>query len=107
MGETFGTAWARNFDDPDSAIAYWYRSLCDERLTPEDVARGFAALRESGDQFPPSLPRFVALCRKPAGERREHAAMYREFQKALPPPRDPQKARAALDTMRKAVTKVP
>lgn len=103
MGTMFGRVWEQNFPEPESAIEYWFGTLNDERVTPEQIAMAFQSVRDSGEQYPPTLPRFLALC-KARHQQREDAQMYREFPKALPAPRgDAGKARAALDKMRAAI----
>lgn len=82
MAAIYGHKWVSSYgaDDADDT---WLRGL--GGITPNEVAGALSACVERGDPWPPTLPEFRALCRAPK-ERRESAAAYREFPKALPAP---------------------
>lgn len=81
MAAIYGHKWVSSYGADDSDDT-WLRGLGD--IAPQEVADGLSACIERADPWPPTLPEFRALCREPP-DCRPHAAMYREFPKALPP----------------------
>ena len=75
MQRVYGAKWASQYGDTDDGT--WTTALAE--FSEAEVFAGIQACIDSGDEWPPSLPQFRALCR-PAP--RENAAMYR-----LPPER--------------------
>lgn len=82
MAQMFGHRWASSYGTADRG-ALWRRGL--DGLAPADLAVGLQACMAQALDWPPTLPQFRAMCR-PVAERRESAAAYREFPKALPAP---------------------
>lgn len=82
MAQMFGHRWASSYGAADRG-GMWRKGL--DGLTQADVAIGLRACMEAAMDWPPTLPQFRALCRPPK-ERRENAAMYRDFPPALPAP---------------------
>lgn len=97
MTAIYGHRWVSSYGADDDGDT-WLRGL--QGVTGAEIAAGLETCCSRGEAWPPSLPEFRALCRPPK-DRREHAGMYRDFPKALPPPRDPAKARAAIEAMRR------
>lgn len=60
MGEMFGHQWASQ--QGDSPNDTWLRGCAD--LSVEQLSEGLKALLKRGDDWPPSLPAFRALCRE-------------------------------------------
>lgn len=58
MSEMFGHTWLR--DQGDEPNDTWIRGLRD--ITAQQFGRGLTACRDSGSDFPPSLPKFRAMC---------------------------------------------
>jgi hypothetical protein len=84
---------------PDAVKGVWCDSL--GRYSVEQILAGIRALEESGVTFPPSLPEFVALCkRKPAPV----VAMHQPL--ALPAPRTDGELAAARAKVERLVATV-
>lgn len=59
MLEIFGHKWESNYGmEPTEG---WRRSL--KGITPEMIAKGFQALYEKGEEWPPSATEFAAMCK--------------------------------------------
>jgi hypothetical protein len=73
-------------------------------LSPEQIANGLKACVHAGEDWPPSLPRFRAMCLGSSEEQRENAAMYQRPEcLALPKPRPSRDhARPYLQALRQA-----
>jgi len=56
----YGKKFAEEFGD---AIEIWFRTFQERGIKPEDIKRGIDACLDSGDQFPPSLPKFLRMCK--------------------------------------------
>jgi len=94
MEELYGRRWTESWADDEHAMAFWHSRLSAHRITPEQIAAGFVRLESAGDDWPPSLPRFISLCRQgPRG------AMHREY-RALPAPADRRSGPDALAALR-------
>lgn len=113
MAAIYGHRWVSSYG-PDDSDDTWLRGL--GGITPREVAAGLSACVDRADPWPPTLPEFRAMCRTPP-DRRPHAAMYRDFPKALPKPERAaltaeqaaeaqaaaERARATLRAMREAL----
>ena len=62
MAQMYGTKWTHNYGDEPNAT--WAAGLAG--LTDRHIARGINAVMDSGEEWPPSLPKFKSLCK--AGE---------------------------------------
>jgi len=62
MAEMFGTKWTHHYGE--TPLTSWAVALAD--LTDRHIARGINAVMDSGEEWPPSLPKFKSLCK--AGE---------------------------------------
>ena len=100
MTEMYGHRWTASFgDSPSEKWAHFVDRADDAMLT-----RGLSALVKRGDDWPPSLPEFIRLCRP---EKRENAAMYhcpldRQLPKKLTD-EDREKGREGIAAARKAL----
>ena len=56
----YGKKFAEEFGD---AIEIWFRTFQERGIKPEDIKRGIDTCLDSGDQFPPSLPKFLRMCK--------------------------------------------
>lgn len=74
MTEIYGHKWTSSFGDSDGE-GTWAKGLAD--MSGEELKTGFVACVTSGDEWPPSLPKFRVMCRPPAAQKRENEAMYR------------------------------
>lgn len=84
---------------PDAVKGIWCDSL--GRYTVEQILAGLRHLEESGVTFPPSLPEFIALCRrKPAPVIAMHQPL------ALPAPRTDGELAAAREKVERLVATV-
>lgn len=105
MAEIYGHKWMSQFgecaDDRGnltSAAQTWSQGLATIPL--EAISTGFSALVEKGNEWPPSLPEFLALCQP-----EKPLAAYHRITKALPPPEvDEQIARESLAKIRKILS---
>jgi hypothetical protein len=50
-------------DQFGTAIEVWFRTFQERGLGTDDIKRGIDACIDSGDQFPPSLPAFLRMCK--------------------------------------------
>ena len=93
LAEIYGHRWVSQYGDSHGAMDTWQRGLRD--LTRDEISAGLRALLTRDDAWPPSLPEFLQLCRKPIPDPAH--ALYR----ALPKPRtDPERVAQALDDLR-------
>jgi len=62
MGAMFGHTWASQYGESPTGLAgdTWGAALAG--VTPQQVADGLRATLALGEEFPPSAPRFRALC---------------------------------------------
>lgn len=82
FGTMFGQKWISNHGTAD-ARHVWGFMLHGAGITLHDVEQGLDRVLQSGREWPPELPEFLAICRnKPAP--RENAAAYREYPVPLP-----------------------
>ncbi|MBF0339689.1 MAG: hypothetical protein HQL95_01835 [Magnetococcales bacterium] len=58
MTDWYGHLWTDHHDEQDNGT--WLRDLSD--LSPAQIHRGLAAVRDEGEKYPPSLPHFRKLC---------------------------------------------
>jgi hypothetical protein len=81
----------------------WQKGL--KGLDGKLIAHGLEKCLESGEDWPPSLPKFRAMCLGSSEEQRENAAMYRPPEcLALPKPRPRRDhARPYLQALRQAL----
>lgn len=89
----YGAKWTASIEGiEDEATSEWALQL--SGLTGEDIARGLAAW---SDEWPPSAPEFKKACRQYV------TAAHRPFDKskALEHKPDPEKAKEAIDEMRR------
>ena len=86
--QMFGQSWINKHGSKASPV--WRRQL--EHLKQRDIQRGLRALMELGQDNPPSLPRFVELCRN-----RNYLP---EYQSLPRPDSDPAIADAAFAELR-------
>ena len=63
MAEAFGTRWTKSMGDLPTAT--WEAGLRD--LNDKQIARGIYHVINSGDEWPPSLPKFKAHCKNCEG----------------------------------------
>ena len=106
MAEIYGHKWVSQFgecaDDRGnltSAAQTWSQGLATIPL--ESISLGFSALVEKGNEWPPSLPEFLALCQP-----EKPLAPYHQIATALPPPEvDEQIARESLAKIRKILSR--
>jgi len=69
----------------------------------KQIKSAFERIKAAGEQFPPSLPKFLSYCKNNTDWAHKGAA-YKRFRKALPkPPADKNKARSAFADMRNAL----
>lgn len=83
MQAMFGNNWRNRFRTEKQialALGEWAKGL--EGVTLEDVDGAFVILVESGTEWPPSLPEFIALCRKSCKGLTHNTAAYREFKRS-------------------------
>lgn len=80
----------------------WAHGL--EGLTQAEINRGFEAIAKSGDDWPPSLPEFLAKC-KTIPHKINSQAYKIHKRSALEKKADPVKAGIAIDAMRAALNK--
>ena len=99
MGELYGHKWASQMGTAPSEL--WLKAL--SGLSDEQVKVGVNACLYSEDQWPPSLPEFVARCRP---SKRENAAAYRYVPMLPHPPVNEPLARKAIDAMKAKVQAV-
>lgn len=97
----YGTRFTSTYgEEPNPA---WVEKIAD--LTDEECAAGCRRLRDSADDWPPSLPGFVNACRpRDAGVRYLGVPLTDEQKRALAlprPPVDPEKIKRHLANMRK------
>jgi hypothetical protein len=60
----FEAIYGKKFSEEfGNAIEIWFRTFQERNLKPEDIKSGIDACLDSGDQFPPSLPKFLRMCR--------------------------------------------
>ena len=105
MSEIYGHKWVSQFGevcdlngDLSSAAQTWSQGLATIPL--ESISLGFSALVEQGNEWPPSLPEFLALCQP-----EKPIAPYHRIATALPPPEvDEQIARESLAKIRKILS---
>lgn len=60
MEKIYGKRFTEEYGN---AIDFWYRAFQEKGLTGEDLRTGLNACLDSGDQFPPTLPKFLRMCR--------------------------------------------
>lgn len=60
MTNMYGHRWSSQFSNPD-AVCRWEAALA--RCSGEQLAKGLAACLNSGKEWPPTLPGFLALCK--------------------------------------------
>lgn len=62
MAEIYGHTWVSGYTaDPDGTAGQtWGKGLAG--LSGQDIARGLSACLASGDEFPPTLPKFRKMC---------------------------------------------
>tara|TARA_Y100001963_G_scaffold149862_2_gene230048 strand:+ start:452 stop:835 length:384 start_codon:yes stop_codon:yes gene_type:complete len=102
MAEIYGHKWMSQFGECadergnlTSAAQTWSQGLATIPL--ESISLGFSTLVEKGNEWPPSLPEFLALCQP-----EKPLAPYHRIATALPPPEvDEQIARESLAKIRK------
>ena len=63
MAEMYGTKWTNHYGDTPNAT--WAAGLAG--LTDRHIDRGINAVMDSGDEWPPSLPKFKSLCKSGEG----------------------------------------
>lgn len=100
MEEIFPHKWSSKVGPVGSnAFKTWHREL--EDLSLEQISSGLKACVHTGEDWPPSLPRFRALCIEHGS-----AAMYQAPDGlSLPKPRPSRdKARPYLQALRQALT---
>jgi hypothetical protein len=95
MAQMYGHRWVSAYGETYDAqgelsetAKMWKSGLAG--LTPQQIARGLEQCMALGDDWPPSLPKFRALClEKQAGDPHSiHAAAYKQPEcLALPKPR--------------------
>lgn len=56
----YGTKFSDQFG---TAIEVWFRTFQEKGIEADDIKRGIDACIDSGDQFPPSLPAFLRMCK--------------------------------------------
>lgn len=101
MTELYGHRWISAWGEvsnPDgtltSAAQTWAQGL--GRYSLNEIRQAFEKLIERGDEWPPTLPAFMGLCRE-----KRAAPYHRVFGPALPPPEvDPVFIREQLKKMR-------
>ena len=59
MAEMYGTKWTHHYGDEPNTT--WACGLAG--LTDRHIARGINAVIDSGEEWPPSLPKFKSLCK--------------------------------------------
>jgi len=64
LWQRFEAIYGKKFGEEfGNAIEFWFRAFQEKGLRGEDLKRGLDACLDSGDQFPPSLPKFLRLCK--------------------------------------------
>ena len=82
MQSIFGNNWTKQFrNETQAELAFREWSSEIEKLSVDELKVGFNALIESGAEWPPSLPHFIALCKRQQSGLRHNTAAYREFRK--------------------------
>lgn len=99
MQTIYGRQWAAAIGGDQkayqAALAQWGRALA--RYEVDDVGRAIDTAQRHYVDWPPTLPQFVALCRRPA--------CHRELPKALPKPRNKSKAAEAIRELKSIIHK--
>ena len=75
MEQIYGSKFTSEFG---SAIDFWFRAFTERDLRAADLKRGLEKCLDAGEQFPPSLPKFLSYCRP-----KRHAA-HVPFEKEKP-----------------------
>lgn len=89
MTQMYGEAWIKKHGESPTEI--WKKLLAG--MTETQIKRGLRATFESGNEFPPGLPKFAEYC-KGGAQLPEH--------RMLPKPKgDPEKAMAAIEEMKR------
>ena len=102
MGALYPGNWGRHFKTQEQiklAMSEWGKEL--EKLDKRNVMAGIEKLKERGGDFPPSLPEFLALCKKQQAGLSHNTAAYEivDRSKRLEKKIDPGKARVHIETM--------
>ena len=92
MSMIFGHKWTSSYGDMDDGT--WQTGLAG--LDIHQIKHGLNVVKESGNEWPPSLPEFRAMCKATKGH-----PSFKEFPPALPPPEvDPEYVESLLGEMR-------
>jgi len=60
LGHIYGNKFSDEFGN---SIEFWFRAFQEKGLCAEDIKHGLDACLDSGDQFPPTLPKFLRMCK--------------------------------------------
>ena len=105
MIEIYGHKWASQFGEvsrPDGSLTSTARTWAQGlgKYTAQQISKGFSRLVEDGNEWPPSLPSFVMMCRE-----EKPIASYHRIVTALPAPEvSPEVIKKNLAEMRKRLS---
>ena len=60
MEQIYGSKFTSEFGN---AIDFWFRAFTERKLSAYHLKQGLEACMDGGEQFPPSLPKFLAMCK--------------------------------------------
>lgn len=106
MEEIFPHKWSSKVGSVgSSAFKTWHKGLGD--LSAEQLANGLNACVHTGEDWPPSLPRFRAMCLGEDKQKVENLAVYQRPECLALPKSRPSKdhARAYLQALKEALGK--
>lgn len=96
----YGTAWTSQYPTEtllSMAKREWAISILDVDVSK--IKTAFEKIKQSGEAFPPSLPRFLQYCND-ANDWEHKSAAYKTYRKALPKPINREVGREALRELR-------
>lgn len=83
----FGSTFVSQYGN--TPLVTWVQAIA--TLTDEEIFNGLHAVAMSGDTFPPTLPKFVVLCR--GSHQEPHAGMYKQLPSSPPETKEHRDAR--------------
>ena len=110
MAICFGHRWTSNYGEAlnadknlTEAANIWLNGLND--LSTDQIKAGLDQMLKDGEEWPPSMPQFVKMCKNDNDDWRHKGAAYVEVdpRKLIRHKCDPEKANSALEEMKKLV----
>jgi len=111
MAICFGHRWTSNYGEAlgkdnelTDAANIWLNGLID--LSTDQIKSGLDQMLKAGDEWPPSMPRFVNMCKNEPEAWQHKTAAYKEYipkDRQLTHKCDPEKAESAIKQMRKEI----